>query len=86
MSENARIGIDPNKRPEFILLLANHKPASTILMRELEAIVLSDTYEALCELMDIKIATSSLMGYGLYDRTMCSMEDYINADRNSPWA
>ena len=83
---SARIGIDPDKRPEFILLLANHKPASTVLKRELEAIVLSDTYETLRKLVDVKIAASSLMGYGLYERTMCSMEDYIDADRNSSWS
>lgn len=83
VSKAARIGIDSDKRPEFILLLANHKPSSTVLKRELGEIVRSDTYESLRELADVKVAVSSLMGYGLYGRTMCSMEDYIDADCNS---
>jgi len=83
VSEAARIGIDPNKPPEFILLLANHKPASSILKRELETIVRSDTYKSLREIADIKVAASSLMGYGLYERTMSSLEGYIDADCDS---
>jgi len=81
--ETAKICIDPNKQPEFILLCVNHKPASSILKRELEAVVLSDTYISLIESVSVKIAASSLMGYGLYERTMYSMEDYIHADCNS---
>jgi hypothetical protein len=83
VNETSEISIDPNKRPEFILLFANHKPASSILKRELEAVVQSDTYISLIESASVKIAASSLMGYGLYERTMYSIEDYIHADCNS---
>lgn len=77
---SARISIDPTRRPEFILLIANHKPASSILKRELEAVIRSGTYGRLSETADIKIAASSLMGYGLYERAMCSLEKYLHAD------
>lgn len=80
VKETVRICIDLNKRPEFILLFANHKPASSILKRELEAVIRSDTYKSLSELANTRIAASSLMGYGLYERTMCSLEDYMHAD------
>lgn len=80
VKDTVRICIDPNKRPEFILLFANHKPASSILKRELEAVIRSDTYKSLSELANTRIAASSLMGYGLYERTMCSLEEYMHAD------
>lgn len=79
----ANISLDHHRRPEFILLLANHKPASTILKRELESIARSDAYKSLCELADVKISSASMMGYGLYERAMCSMEDYIHANCHS---
>jgi hypothetical protein len=80
MKETTKINIDIEKKPEFILLIANHKPASTILKRELKSIVKSDSYKRLCEKADIWIASASLMGYGLYERSMHSLEDYIYED------
>jgi hypothetical protein len=77
IKEDKKICINPNKRPEFILLLANHEPASTILERDLAAIVESDTYKSLSGLADVKIAASSMMGYGLFEGTMRSIESYI---------
>lgn len=65
-------------KPEFILLCANHKPAKTVLKRELQEVIKSEEYEKLKEMCDLKIATASLMGYGLYDQCMISFEDFIN--------
>jgi len=78
LKEGTKITIGPEKKPEFILLIANHKPASTILKRELTNIIKTDTYKWLIERMDIRIASSSLMGYGLYEKAMSSLEDFIN--------
>jgi len=50
------------------------------LKRELKNIIKSDTYKKLCEKADIRIASASLMGYGLYERTMSSLEDYAYED------
>lgn len=65
-------------KPEFILLCANHKPAKTVLKRELQEVIKSKEYEKLKEMCDLKIATASFMGYGLYDECMISFEDFIN--------
>jgi hypothetical protein len=64
-------------KPEFIFVFANHKPASTILKRELEAVISSEEYLELKELCDIKVATASFMGYGLYSDYMISIEEFV---------
>jgi hypothetical protein len=78
MKQSTKISIAPEKKPEFILLIANHKPASTILKRELTNILKSNTYKDLCKMADIRIASSSLMGYGLYEKVMYFPEDFVN--------
>ncbi|MGI6238926.1 MAG: hypothetical protein ACOYI5_04785 [Christensenellales bacterium] len=74
------VTLDPAQKPEYILLFANHKPTSSILRRELKAAVQSDVYQRLGNLANIRIAASSLMGYGLYEREMRSVEEYLYAD------
>ncbi|MBP8031158.1 MAG: hypothetical protein KAY70_01455 [Acetobacterium sp.] len=72
---NKQILINTEIKPEFILLLANHKAASTILHRELrEAIKKCPDIE---EKVSIKIATSSYMGYGLYISQMIDLADFL---------
>jgi hypothetical protein len=58
-----------NELPEFIFLLANHDPESTILKRELETILPLENAE-------LKFAVSSFMGYGLFDENMKNLEDF----------
>ncbi|PKM85868.1 MAG: hypothetical protein CVU87_14175, partial [Firmicutes bacterium HGW-Firmicutes-12] len=77
LSESTKISIEHDRKTEFILLIANHKPASSVFIRELDIIMKTDIYKRLCEMTDIRIASSSLMGYGLYEKTMLSPEDYI---------
>jgi len=72
------IHISRELKPEFILLFANHKPIKSVFKRELKAAVELPEYESLKELADIKVATASFMGYGLYDQNMISLEDFIN--------
>ena len=71
------ICLDSKKRPEFLLLFANHKPAKTVLKRELEKIIKSDIYAELKEICDVRIASSSLLGYGLYANCMLSPEEFV---------
>ena len=60
---------------EFIILAANHKPASTVFHRELRSAYQMTNLSALAE---IKIATASNMGYGLYADHMVDLEKYLN--------
>lgn len=60
-----------NEKPEFILALINHDPASSILRNELNK--LSD-----CPNAEIKIATSNFMGYGLYSQCIYSIDEFLN--------
>lgn len=65
------------ERPEFILLVANHEPDSTVFMRELKRVYTSDEYKILCGQCDLKIATASPMGYGLYESCMIPIGKYL---------
>lgn len=77
LNKTTRISIEPDQKTEFILLIANHKPASSVFKRELEIIMKTDIYKRICVMTDVRIATSSLVGYGLYENSMLSLEDYI---------
>ena len=73
---NKPIQIDmKNEKPEYLLIPANHKPASTVLKRELnEALRL---YPDVAKKYSIKIAQSCYMGYGLYSEQMISIEEFL---------
>ena len=58
------IGSFNDEKPEYILILANHDPAKTVLRRELENTINSSDYTELCKKATLKVATSCLMGYG----------------------
>ncbi|MHB9068755.1 MAG: hypothetical protein ACYC54_00135 [Sedimentisphaerales bacterium] len=58
-------------KPELILVLINHDPASSILRNELKRI--PD-----CPNAEIKIATSNFMGYGLYLQSIYSLNEFLN--------
>jgi|SRR5665648_670846 len=70
------ITISRNK-PEFILLIANHKPAKSVLQREINNVIKNSSYYAkLKKVVDMKIATASYMGYGLYSEMMVDLETF----------
>lgn len=74
-SINKNISINRRKNLEIILLISNHKPASTILCREIEKIFNLEEYKILkSENFEIKVAHTSVMGYGLYDSYMMTLE------------
>lgn len=62
-------------KPEFIIVVANHDPASTKLNAELDRIKTSFPNSSNNPL-DIKIVKANNMGYGLYAETMESIFDY----------
>jgi hypothetical protein len=70
------VKINYSQKPEFILLLANHKPSSTKLKTQLKNIVSSPSYQKLIKICDVKIATSSFMGYGLFDELVVPLETF----------
>jgi len=73
------IKIDKKLKPEYILLLANHKPVKSALNRELK-LALKD-YPEILDLADVKIAFSSMMGYGLYESEMIGINDYLDSQK-----
>lgn len=60
-----------NDKPEYIFVLANHDPASSILKRELNGVPLN--YPNL----ELKFAVSNFMGYGLYKENIYSLKDFL---------
>lgn len=62
------ICIDKSARPEFILICANHKPASSVLERELK--LAFNACPRLSESINIRLAGSSITGYGMYESKM----------------
>ncbi len=48
------IVIEPSAKPEIILVLANHKPASTVLERELGVILALQEYKELKQVCDVQ--------------------------------
>lgn len=70
-----KIKINRNIKPEYILIFANHKPVSNILHRELRDAIRA--YPQLLDKVDLKIAHSSMMGYGLYADHMVDIKDFL---------
>ena len=64
-------------KPEFILLMANHKPVKSAMHRELQRVVDWPCYGDLCAHVDIKLATASFLGYGLYEACMKDLEEVL---------
>lgn len=78
-SEQVHLNIDA--KPEFILIFANHKAASSVLDRELmNALIQFPNIEAT---IDVRIAQSSFMGYGLYEQSMIDARIYVNNLKNN---
>jgi hypothetical protein len=77
-----------DERPEYILILANHDPDKSVLRRELKNIIESNEYTQFCAKAELKVATSCLMGYGLYHEciypidALCLMDNSANQFTN----
>jgi len=57
-------------KPEYILALVNHDPASSILKTELQTL-------PPCPNVELKFAASSFMGYGLYDQNIFALDAFL---------
>ncbi len=75
-NQNRPILINKEARKEFILIFTNHKAASSILNREL--MIAMDMFPTIETDIDVLIAQSSFMGYGLYAEKMKKVGTYIS--------
>jgi len=73
-----QININRGIKPEFIILIANHKPAKSVFIREVKQQINSSEYLELKDKADVKIAFASYMGYGLYADLIKPIENIIN--------
>ncbi len=64
------------EKPEFIFLLANHKPASGALDAELNKLKKESFFKDFCEMADLKIATASFFGYGLFNDCIYTIDEF----------
>jgi hypothetical protein len=70
------ISIDPNEKPEVIFILANHNPRSTGLKTILSSSEIETYREA--QRFDLRFFVASFAGYGLHDKCMLSLSDFID--------
>lgn len=71
-----QIKINRDTKPEFILIFANHKPVKTVLLRELKQALLDNP--DIENYSNIKIASASCVGYGLYVDKMMGINQFIS--------
>jgi hypothetical protein len=63
-----------DEKPDFIIALANHDPASTILRNVLTDVSkMSETLP-----FQVKFSVANYMGYGLYDQNILGLEEFIS--------
>jgi hypothetical protein len=77
VSSKTDIAVKRDEKLEYILVLINHKPAKSVLSRELKDFCSTDEYNKFKQLFDVKIAKACFMGYGLYEKYMVSIEEFI---------
>jgi hypothetical protein len=66
-----------DEKPYFVFLLANHNPRSSVLRTMLTDKDYLTAHAELNKHMEIRYATASFMGYGLYESQMLTREDLI---------
>lgn len=64
-----------DQKPEYIFILANHDPDSSILKSVLSNI--PSYYNEGYEQFDLKFASSNLMGYGLYENNVIKLSEFL---------
>ncbi len=65
-----------DEKPEFIFLLSNHKPTSSLLESEIHNLRSKSFYADFCTKADLKFATASFFGYGLYNDCIYSVDEF----------
>lgn len=76
-----QFGFPKDEKPEFIFLLANHKPASNSLYNELNELEKKDFYADFCKLADLKLATASFFGYGLFNDCIYTHDEFKEVNK-----
>lgn len=74
--EELKIGF--SDKIEIVYIFGNQSNENNNLKNILIGIKNSKQYEEISKIADIKIAKSSFMGYGLYEKNMINLEDAIN--------
>lgn len=69
------------EKPEFIFLLANHKPASSLLDTELNKLEKESFYADFCKMADLKLATASFFGYGLFNDCIYTHNEFKEVNK-----
>ncbi|MGL6107172.1 hypothetical protein [Romboutsia sp.] len=62
---------------EVIFIFANQNQENNTVFEELKALKEEESYEELCQMVDMKFAKASFMGYGLYENNMAALEELI---------
>ena len=68
-------------KPEFIFLLANHKPASGSLDSELNKLEKESFYIDFRIMADLKLATASFFGYGLFNDCIYTHNEFKEVNK-----
>ncbi len=71
MPGNKRLEIDSAKKPQMIFAIANYNQKSSKLKSALES-------ETVPENIDLRFATASFLGYGLYDEGMLTLPEFTD--------
>jgi hypothetical protein len=75
IKKHKRIKSLSEKKPEFIIALANWHPQSKILQNELEDM-------PTMKYADLKFAVSTFMGYGLFTESLYSKDEFVDRFKN----
>lgn len=65
-----------DEKPEFIFLLSNHKPASTLLDSEIHILREKNFFDDFCKKADLKFAIASFFGYGLFNDCIYNLDEF----------
>ena len=71
---NAKVRLDPLKKPQIVFILANHNPRSPKLRKILNAPEI-DKYEQ-SELFDLRFYAATFAGYGLHANCMHTLTEF----------
>ena len=77
-TQPGRIVALSDNKPQFVFLMVNHPPRSTILKSVLDSEDFRQSHSALSEFMDIRFAVANFLGYGLYESCMLTLEEFMN--------
>lgn len=75
-----KLEVDSNGKLEYLILFANHKPSDKKVLEALDEACRK--HEKLMELVDMKVATASFLGYGLFEANMIPVQKFLESQMN----